>query len=85
MEMMNLTGSQRLRTAKLRRLLPIPFGTVSQPVPWRLRHRPASGRNSGLPHHPGFALSASRRTVRSRGGASSGIGFAAFTFPLTHE
>jgi len=63
--MMNLTGSQRLRTAKLRRPLPIPFGTVSQPVLWRLRHRPASGHDSALPHHPGFALSASRCTVRS--------------------
>jgi hypothetical protein len=65
MEMMNLTGSQRLRIAELRRPLPMPFGTVSQPVRWRLRHRPTSGHDSALPHDPGFALSASRRTVRS--------------------
>ena len=32
MEMTDLTLSQRLLIAKLRRLLPIPFGTVGQPV-----------------------------------------------------
>jgi hypothetical protein len=32
MEMTDLTGSQLLRIATLRRALPIPFGTLGQPV-----------------------------------------------------
>jgi hypothetical protein len=66
MEMMDLTGSQRLRIAKLRRRLPIPFGTVSQPVS---RGVLAIGRPAApirpLPPHASFAPSASRCPVRS--------------------
>jgi len=66
MEMTDLTGSQRLRIAKLRRPLPTPFGTVGQPA---CRGVPAMGRPAALlrplPTHAGFAPGASRRAVRS--------------------
>jgi len=88
-EMIDLTGSQRLHIAKLRRLLPIPWHRQPASVPWRSRHRSASGPIRPCPPRQ-LRPSASRCTVRSRcavrsRGGISGIGFAAFTFPLTHE
>jgi hypothetical protein len=97
-EMMDPTGSQRLHIARLRRLLPIPWHRRPASVPWRPRHRSASGPIRPCPH-ASFALSASRCavpsmhgsfdarfvrcTVRSRGGIS-GYRLRSFHFPL-HE